>query len=188
MEVKGQQTLMTLNALNEFDSKLTGVDWRQRLETQKGAVLATELKNNNNKVAKWTAQAILASADVMKIGYVSRVHPRDHFNHVILGVQGYKPKEFAGQINLNPNNMWGIVKSIVDVCMKLAEGKYVLVKDPIKPQVRLYEVPADSFENDYLEEPIPEEEQMQPVPAEEETTTQQATEGTEVEGDADGDV
>lgn len=186
MEVKGQQTLMTLNALNEFDSKLTGVDWRQKLETQKGAVLATELKNNNNKVAKWTAQALLASADVMKIGYVSRMHPRDPFNHVILGVQGYKPKEFAGQINLNLNNMWGIVKSVVDICMKLDEGKYVLVKDPIKPQVRLYEVPADSFENDYLEEPIPEEDQMQPVPAEEETAS--LANSGDKEPDGDGDV
>ena len=102
---------------------------------------------------------------MVKLGYVSRVHPRDHFNHVILAVVGYKPKEFAGQINLNTSNMWGIVKSIVDLCMKLNEGKYVLVKDPSKPQVRIYEVPVDAFENDYMEEPLPEDEQVQP-PAE----------------------
>ncbi|XP_077228201.1 eukaryotic translation initiation factor 3 subunit D-like [Tasmannia lanceolata] len=164
-EAKGQRSFLTLNALNEFDPKYSGVDWRQKLETQKGAVLATELKNNANKLAKWTAQALLASADVMKLGYVSRVHPRDHFNHVILSVAGYKPREFAMQINLNTSNMWGIVKSIVDLCMKLNEGKYVLVKDPSKPQVRIYEVPADAFENDYVEEPLPEDEQVQP-PAE----------------------
>ncbi|OAY82181.1 eukaryotic translation initiation factor 3 subunit D [Ananas comosus] len=166
-DVKGQRSFMTLNALNEFDPKYSGVDWRQKLETQRGAVLATELKNNANKLARWTAQALLASADLMKVGYVSRVHPRDHFNHVILGVFGYKPRDFAAQINLNTSNMWGIVKSIVDLCMKLGEGKYVLVKDPIKPQVRIYEVPADAFENDYVEEPLPEEEQVQP-PAEDE--------------------
>ncbi|RWR87399.1 Eukaryotic translation initiation factor 3 subunit D [Cinnamomum micranthum f. kanehirae] len=162
----GQRSFLTLNALNEFDPKYSGVDWRQKLETQRGAVLATELKNNANKLAKWTAQALLASADAMKLGYVSRVHPRDHFNHVILSVMGYKPREFATQINLNTSNMWGIVKSIVDLCMKLNEGKYVLVKDPSKPQVRIYEVPADAFENDYVEEPLPEDEQVQP-PAEE---------------------
>eukprot|EP00262_Sarcandra_glabra_P013678 TRINITY_DN385_c0_g1_i2.p1 TRINITY_DN385_c0_g1~~TRINITY_DN385_c0_g1_i2.p1 ORF type:complete len:569 (+),score=73.32 TRINITY_DN385_c0_g1_i2:198-1904(+) len=161
-EAKGQRSFLTLNALNEFDSKYSGVDWRQKLETQRGAVLATELKNNANKLAKWTAQALLASADVMKLGYVSRAHPRDHYNHVILSVVGYKPREFATQINLNTSNMWGIVKSIVDLCMKLNEGKYVLVKDPSKPQVRIYEVPPDAFENDYVEEPLPEEEQVQP--------------------------
>ncbi|KAJ8497908.1 hypothetical protein OPV22_008460 [Ensete ventricosum] len=168
-DVKGQRAFMTLNALNEFDPKYTGVDWRQKLETQRGAVLATELKNNTNKLAKWTAQALLAGADMMKLGYVSRVHSRDHFNHVILSVIGYKPRDFAAQINLNTSNMWGIVKSIVDLCMKLNEGKYVLVKDPVKPQVRIYEVPADAFENEYVEEPLPEEEQVQP-PAEEDAT------------------
>ncbi|KAI8000388.1 Eukaryotic translation initiation factor 3 subunit D [Camellia lanceoleosa] len=167
VEVNNQRSFLTLNALNEFDSKYSGVDWRQKLETQRGAVLATELKNNANKLAKWTAQALLASADMMKLGYVSRVHPRDHFNHVILAVVGYKPRDFAAQINLNTSNMWGIVKSIVDLCMKLNEGKYVFVKDPSKPQVRIYEVPADAFENDYVEEPLPEEEQVQP-PAEDE--------------------
>ncbi|KAF2323527.1 hypothetical protein GH714_035929 [Hevea brasiliensis] len=106
VEVNRQRSFLTLNALNEFDPKYSGVDWRQKLETQRGAVLATELKNNANKLAKWTAQALLASADLMKLGYVSR--------------------------------------------------------DPSKPQVRIYEVPADAFENDYVEEPLPEEEQVQP--------------------------
>ncbi|KAK6149926.1 hypothetical protein DH2020_017451 [Rehmannia glutinosa] len=158
LDINNQRSFLTLNALNEFDSK-------QKLETQRGAVLATELKNNANKLAKWTAQALLAGADMMKLGYVSRVHPRDHFNHVILAVVGYKPKDFATQINLNTSNMWGIVKSIVDLCMKLDEGKYVLVKDPSKPQVRIYDVPQDAFDNDYVEEPLPEEDQVQP-PAE----------------------
>ncbi len=36
-----------------------------------GSVLATELKNNSFKLAKWAAQSILAGADVMKIGYVT---------------------------------------------------------------------------------------------------------------------
>ncbi|XP_031247935.1 eukaryotic translation initiation factor 3 subunit D-like [Pistacia vera] len=162
VDVNNQRSFLTLNALNEFDSKYSGVDWRQKLETQRGAVLATELKNNANKLAKWTAQALLGSADLMKLGYVSRVHPRDHYNHVILAVMGYKPRDFATQINLSTANMWGIVKSIVDLCMKLNEGKYVLVKDPSKPQVRIYEVPPDAFENDYVEEPLPEDEQVQP--------------------------
>ncbi|KAE8711977.1 hypothetical protein F3Y22_tig00110266pilonHSYRG00038 [Hibiscus syriacus] len=35
-------------------------------------------------------EVILANADLMRLGHVSKVHPRDHFNHVILGVFGYK--------------------------------------------------------------------------------------------------
>jgi hypothetical protein len=37
-EVKGSEVLLTINALNEFDSRITGVDWRQKIENQRGAV------------------------------------------------------------------------------------------------------------------------------------------------------
>lgn len=36
--------------------------------SKRGAILATELKNNSAKLAKWTAQSILSGADQMKIG------------------------------------------------------------------------------------------------------------------------
>jgi translation initiation factor 3 subunit D len=32
--------------------------------------------------------------------------------------------------------------------MREDDGKYVLVKDPNKPTIRLYQVPADTFEED----------------------------------------
>jgi translation initiation factor 3 subunit D len=61
-------------------------------------------------------------------------------------------------MNLNLNNGWGIVRTICDMCLKLHEGKYVLVKDPNKPLLRLYEVPASTFEDgDEEGETIPEE-------------------------------
>lgn len=118
----------------------------------------------------------------MKLGYVSRVHPRDRHNHTILSVIGYKPRDFGAQINLNTANMWGIVKSIVDLSMKLGEGKYVLVKDPAKPQVRIYEVPPDAFENDYVEEPLPEEEQVQVRQADKEGESALVADGEAVDG------
>jgi translation initiation factor 3 subunit D len=62
-------------------------DWRKRVETQRGAVLALETKNNKNKVARWTAGAVLAGAELLKLGYVSRASPKDSTNHVILATQ-----------------------------------------------------------------------------------------------------
>ena len=64
-----------------------GISWRQKLETQRGAVLANELKNNANKLAKWTAAAHISGTDMIKLGYVTRATPKDNFNHVILGTQ-----------------------------------------------------------------------------------------------------
>lgn len=47
-----------------------GVDWRQKLDSQRGAVLATELKNNSYKLARWTCCAMLAGSEYLKLGYV----------------------------------------------------------------------------------------------------------------------
>jgi len=44
------------------------IEWRQKLDSQIGSVLAIELKNNSNKIAKWTCNSILASTDILKIG------------------------------------------------------------------------------------------------------------------------
>jgi translation initiation factor 3 subunit D len=51
-------------------------------------------------------------------------------------------------MNLSLSNGWGIVRTIADMCLKREEGKYVLVKDPNKQILRLYEVPAGSFEDE----------------------------------------
>lgn len=90
--------------------------------------------------------------------FVSRANPKDSNRHVILGVVSYKPREFANQMNLNLSNGWGIVRTIVDMCLHMPEGKYVLVKDPNKPVLRLYEVPPNTFEEEPEEPKIAEEE------------------------------
>lgn len=61
-------------------------------------------------------------------------------------------------MNLSLSNGWGIVRTIADMCLKREEGKFVLVKDPNKSILRLYEVPAGSFDDDDYEEPVVEEE------------------------------
>ncbi|KAF7173149.1 hypothetical protein CNMCM5623_005372 [Aspergillus felis] len=155
----GEDQQLIVKALNEFDSKAPGsggaLDWRSKLWSQRGAVVATEMKNNSIKLARWTTQAILAKADAMKLGFVSRANPRSATSHVILGVVGYKPREFAAQMNLNLGNGWGIVRTIVDRIRALdAEEeedkvkKYVLIKDPNRPVIRLYSVPPNTFEED----------------------------------------
>lgn len=71
--ISGEDQLMTIKALNEFDHKAQGsggaLDWRSKLVTQRGAVVATEMKNNSCKLARWTVQSILSKSDVMKLGY-----------------------------------------------------------------------------------------------------------------------
>lgn len=67
-----EDTYITLKTLNEFDSRSQGSggapDWRSKLDSQRGAVVATEMKNNSSKLARWAVQSILAGAEQMKMG------------------------------------------------------------------------------------------------------------------------
>ena len=142
---------MTVFALNEFPTP--GVPaWRERLDTQRGAVLATELKNNSFKLAKWTAASLLSGADQMKIGFVSRTSPKNAYEHVILATQFYRPKDFTTQISLSEGQMWAMIRMFIQLMQKHPEGKYVLMRDPNKATLRLFKVPANTFEEEDDEE------------------------------------
>lgn len=77
--ISGEDQLVTIKALNEFDSRAQGsggaLDWRTKLVAQRGAVVTTEMKNNSCKLARWTVQSILSKSDVMKLGYVAFSRP-----------------------------------------------------------------------------------------------------------------
>ena len=140
---------MSIRTLTEFDSKQFGnPDWRQKLDIQKGAVIATEIKSNSYKMSRWTMESILSGVEVMKFGFVSRINPKDRAHHGVLGTANFKPREFAAQMNLMPKNGWGILKALVDLVIECEDGKFVLVKDPNKPTLRLYQVPIATFEED----------------------------------------
>eukprot|EP00026_Physarum_polycephalum_P005671 Phypoly_transcript_05706.p1 GENE.Phypoly_transcript_05706~~Phypoly_transcript_05706.p1 ORF type:complete len:594 (+),score=140.36 Phypoly_transcript_05706:52-1782(+) len=170
LDDKGTDVFILVKALNEYDTK--AVDWRKKVDAQRGSVLATELKNNSNKVAKWTAQAVLAGAEQLNLGYVSRANAKDSYNHVILGAQTIQVAAFAKQITLSEKNMWGILKFFFDMFAKLDTGKYVLVKDPNKSVIRLYSVPPDAFDDLGGESTSVPQEESQPSEAAEEESEQ----------------
>uniref|UniRef100_A0A8C9SJT3 Eukaryotic translation initiation factor 3 subunit D n=1 Tax=Scleropages formosus TaxID=113540 RepID=A0A8C9SJT3_SCLFO len=155
----GEVSFINIKTLNEWDSRYcNGVDWRQKLDSQRGAVLATELKNNSYKLARWTCCAILAGSEYLKLGYVSRYHVKDSSRHVILGTQQFKPNEFASQINLSMENAWGILRCVIDICRKLDEGKYLILKDPNKQVIRVYSLPDGTFSSEEEDDEEEEEE------------------------------
>lgn len=140
---------ITIRALNEFDSKLSGnVDWRQKLESQYGAVLATEMKNNGCKLVRWTAETMLAGTDELRLGFVSRIHSKDSYKHVILQCKRFKPDSFAQSIKVKQTQLWGVLKSLIEDILQQEDGTYLLQKDPNATKLHLYQIPVDAFENE----------------------------------------
>ena len=78
---------MSVKTLNEYlDHKaLQSTDWREKLYGQRGAVLATEEKNNAKKLARRAAESWLTVISQMKFGFVPRVRAGDSSPHVVLG-------------------------------------------------------------------------------------------------------
>jgi len=66
---------------------------------------------------------VVAGADQMKIGFVSRKARTDRHNHVILATQFYKPVELATNITMSVTNMWGIIKMLSDKFLAMDDGK-----------------------------------------------------------------
>ena len=118
-----------------------------------------EAKNNSFKIGKMVIQSILAGADMIKFGYVSRTNFKDRSSHHILGEQYVKPAVVARLVALSTQNMWAIMRHIIEVSMKQPEGKYLLVRDPSKGILRLYKLPSGTFDDSSSEESSSEEEE-----------------------------
>lgn len=149
MAGKENDLLFVTKVLNEFDSKLSGsIDWRQKLETQTGAVLATEMKNNAHRLSRMTAETVLSGADVIQVGFVSRVQPTDSFRHTILMMRKFEPKNFAQSVGVQVSKLWGCLKTIIDTCLEQENGKYVLLRDPNNREIHLFKVPENTWEDE----------------------------------------
>lgn len=166
---------INIYTLNEGDAKISNtMEWRQTMDSQRGSVLSTEMRNNSLKLAKFTVQSLLSGASSMKLGFVSRTQKNLTDSHHILGVHTLSPITFAHQMSLEPTNMWGILKWLIELIRKhaanlrLAEvdetnsttatpdseyvAKFVLLRDPNHARVYLYNVPFEAFETEENEE------------------------------------
>uniref|UniRef100_A0A158P7M4 Eukaryotic translation initiation factor 3 subunit D n=1 Tax=Angiostrongylus cantonensis TaxID=6313 RepID=A0A158P7M4_ANGCA len=146
----GDIQFLTIKAFNEWDSSQSGgVDWRP-FSTARLSVGEETLRFDFNTFCFrfFHFVALLANSDAIKFGYVSRMSVRNSAQHVILGTQQLRPVEFAQNISMNLDNGWGILRCIIDSCMRQPQGKYLLMKDPQSPVIRLYSLPEGTFESD----------------------------------------
>eukprot|EP00392_Amoebophrya_sp_AT5.2_P005285 g5294.t1 len=160
-EVSGKtaSNYVMAKCLNYFEAKNASITWRQHLESQPGAVLANELKNNSFKLGRWVAQAMLAGCDQMKLGYAMRSRENDAMLHELVQVQSQPLSQLAQQISLKPDVAFGILRHLIDTLREQEDGTFVFLKDPNKPILRLYQVPDGCFDEDEGSEEEEEEEE-----------------------------
>jgi len=157
-EVKnGEKVFLTVQALNSFDHTLSGgVDWRQKLSTAAAAVFASEMKNNNCKLAKFAAKLEMAGTDELRLGFVARKETYGgSLSHEVLLVRKYKPDTFITQMQMQTSRLWASAKRILDLIMEQEDGQFVLLLnpnvDPKQARVHLYRVPEGPVETNEAE-------------------------------------
>ena len=75
-------------------------------------------------------QAHLANADEIKLGWVSRVSPRDPNTNSIIAITKHPSAEFAHEVGIDVAKAWGTLKYLFDIFRKLDDGKFVILRDP----------------------------------------------------------
>ena len=154
MKIQDSEATLSLFALNEYCSPSggsSGSGWGgtsssglfARLDSQKGAVLGHEMKNNGSKLAKWALQALLAGTDYVKVGFITRAPGKDKSRYDIVGISQWNLEDFATHTaNVTLGGGLAVLKAIVDRLRVLPTGSYVLHKEHVnKPIVRIYELP-----------------------------------------------
>jgi translation initiation factor 3 subunit D len=151
-----------VKAILEWDPVANGrTDWRTKLLRQHGTVIATELRNNKVKLARWAFQSMLAGNGVMKLVYASRSNAESVDNHVILGTETFVPAKLASDLKVSLDNGWGIVRSLINLFQAQEDGTYVILKEPLQQVIKIFAVAEEDV--DQAEEDFDDMEDSGPV-------------------------
>jgi translation initiation factor 3 subunit D len=55
----------------------------------------------------------------------------------------YNTDYLAKSLNVSMENAWGVVRALLDVVRGRGDGRWVILKDPSKASLRIYETPVE---------------------------------------------
>lgn len=134
-------------ALNEYDPVL---DWGQNYETNRGALISSEFRNNGSKIGRWLCQAFLADCEQFKLGFVHKTNPKDT-KYQVLTVEPMTSNGLSSQTGYTLKDNWSIIKTIVEIMSKQEDGSYSFVKLPYKQSIRIYRLPGGDDSSDQIQ-------------------------------------
>ena len=103
--------LSNLFVLLEWNQKRQG--WTKELDQMTMVMLNKEITDNANKFNRWTLQSLIDGVDKMRFAFVQRTNMASNKAHNVVGFVSVKPEAFAGQLNINIQNCWAVLKDLV---------------------------------------------------------------------------
>lgn len=108
--------LHSIFALTErWDETTAASEWKRTVRERPGSVITDEIQLNTAKFGKWVASALLAGADFISLGLVTRASKADATKHNILHVAEHTPTSLARPLAMSPANMWGVVAWAIEL-------------------------------------------------------------------------
>lgn len=144
VEREGGDALASAFALIEHDAgdKVFGSEWRSLLDSRLATITSGEKKNNARMIDMVSLHALLSGIDYLYLGFLSKKAKEKHPQGTkILKVEKYTKKEFHTLFALNQRLAFSNLENIVDQLQGLADGHYMLVKEPQVESLRVYRVP-----------------------------------------------
>ena len=134
------------------ESKSPPSEWLQQLSDSRGNIIATNIKNNACKFARWAALSILAGANTMKFALVVRPDSNSADRHLVVGVETKSPLDLASQIGLKVQNMWSSFDTIYNIfcdhAADVEDGAITgLMKDPNYSILNMFRAPLEDDES-----------------------------------------
>lgn len=124
-------------AMNQW--KFNKPEWK-KVDADKTAILGGELTDNSNRVSKWALQSLFAGVDNMKIMFVTRQKLSSNLKHQIVGASTLSVNKFMNLISFKYDEAWSNVKFIVDHFEEKEDGEYLLVRDPLKNLIKIFNI------------------------------------------------
>jgi hypothetical protein len=113
---RSEAQLHTVFAVTErWDETTTKSEWKRSVRASPGRVLLNEVQENTAKFGKWVASSVLAGADFITFGLVTRSSKDDSTQHTVLGLEDRSPASLATVLSMSPKNMWGIVAWAIEM-------------------------------------------------------------------------
>jgi len=128
--------------------------WNKDLDVKFAATKTSVSRSNSFQFARWGIEMILAGAQSLVLGFVTRKFPSNAKDHQILKVLTLNRHEFLTKWChiRNMENAWGVFDQLVNYFQddEIVEGNYCILRDANKERLSFYKVDNRALDESFI--------------------------------------
>jgi len=154
IDEKGDPVIVATATQHHPSKSYNNLAWNKDLDVKFAAAKTAVINNNKFQFARWGIEMILAGAQSIVLGFVSRTFPANGKDHQILKVLTMGRDEYVKRWCLSKSmaNSWGIFDQLVQYFKddEIKEGKYCILRDANKERLSFYKVEERTLDESFV--------------------------------------